>query len=192
MMRMGHGKRSLTVEDVVARAGQKYLTMYQTNTGLPASDKEDFISHIGMVSEPPFNLTVAQYIDRVHRFGPLWITTDSADGRLFAPHARILIRITGTGTPDGVGTNFPFINPATGAESTESFTDFHRAFEQMVTDNRSTRLFVQVVHFADELGTATEGYQIRGKIHSPIHENMTLAALIKSTVAVPAANVVGE
>ena len=58
------------------------------------------------------------YVDLVKKYGPLWITTDSASRLgVFSPHARILKKITGTGTPDGVGTEFTFIDPADGLET---------------------------------------------------------------------------
>ncbi len=85
----------------------------------------------------------------------MWITTDAASATdAFSPHARILTRITGTGTPDGGGTNFTFIDPLTGREATEPFADFITAFEQMVSDNKGA-LFLQIVHFAD--ASAAEG-----------------------------------
>jgi Papain-like cysteine protease AvrRpt2 len=111
-----------------------------------------------MVGEPPANYQLQQYVDWLNTFGPLWITTDSSSAAgAFSPHARILTEITGRGTPDGAGTNFVFVDPATpGSEVTESFLDFIKAFEQMVSDNPS-ELFIQVVHFADQAAVGEGG-----------------------------------
>ena len=77
--------------------------------------KDDFITKLGMVGEPPASYLLQKYIDWVNTYGPIWITTDSsAQDGVFSPHARILVKITGTGTPDGIGTFFTFIDPATG------------------------------------------------------------------------------
>lgn len=141
--------KALTVTEAMGSVGAKYLQIYNDDIGLSSSEKPAFISAINMQGEPPANYTLQQYIDWVNTYGPLWVTTDSASASgKFSPHARILTKITGTGTPDGIGTNMTFINPTTGSEVTQSFLDFIKAFEQMVTDNKSEDLFIQIVHFA--------------------------------------------
>lgn len=144
-------QQSMTVATVLGLAGNKYVEKFTKKEGLRSSEKEAFISALGMVGEPPANYTVQQYITWVNTYGPLWITTDSsaADGK-FSPHARILTKISGTGTADGSGTYFTFNDPATGSEVKESFADFLRAYEQMVTDNKGD-LFIQIVHFNDKI-----------------------------------------
>src|SRR5262249_22619464 len=127
--------KNLSVPDTMSSVGAKYLQLFNDNSGLSSSEKPAFIAAIAMQAEAPANYTVQQYIDWVNGFGPLWVTVDSnsATGK-FSPHARILTKITGTGTADGVGTNMTFVDPATGSEMTQSFLDFNSAFEQMVTD----------------------------------------------------------
>jgi hypothetical protein len=103
------------------------------------------------------NFSLQQYINWLNTYGPLWITTDAAgSAEVFSPHARILTKIVGTGTPDGKGTDFIFNDPATGTEKQEHFADFIRGFEQMILENPDAA-FIQVVHFRDKLMTATEG-----------------------------------
>jgi hypothetical protein len=156
--------------------------------GLAADLKEDFVSRLGMVIEFPKSYPLQQYIDWVNTYGPLWVTTDaSAKAGIFSPHARILTKITGTGSPDG--TNFTFINPKSGEESTESFAKFLRGFEQMVTDIKKTDpLFLQIVHFPDDIRNKTEGYEAEGvfKIQEGIHEGLTFAALVTSSLKISA------
>lgn len=142
-----------SVPEVLAIAGSQYVDKFNNKQGLMASEKQGFISALGMVGEAPASYTLQQYITWMQTFGPLWVTTDSAlDTGLFSPHARILTRITGSGTPDGTGTNFTFIDPASGSTTTSSFSDFVKAYEQMVADNPSDNLFVQIVHFSDVVG----------------------------------------
>jgi hypothetical protein len=146
------------VEDVLTVAGSQYLQMFHDERALPSSMKDDFIAKLGMVGEPPASYILQKYIDWVNTYGPLWITTDSsAQDGVFSPHARILVKITGTGTPDGIGTYFTFIDPATGTLSApQAFNDFLKVYEQMVTDNPGS-LFIQIVHFTDTIGGGGEG-----------------------------------
>ena len=141
------------VEDVLAGAGSQYVQLFTDKKPLPSSMKADFISKLGMVGEPPASYVLQKYIDWVNAYGPIWITTDSsAQDGVFSPHARILIKITGTGTPDGIGTFFTFIDPATGVVCPpQAYNDFLKVYEQMVTDNPGS-LFIQIVHFQDTIG----------------------------------------
>ncbi|MYM30958.1 hypothetical protein GTP58_21710 [Duganella sp. CY15W] len=186
----------MAVKDVMTEAGDVYLQKYLNNQGLASSEKADFISTLKMTGEAPANYTLQQYIDWLTTYGPLWVTTDSSvTTGPFSPHARILTRITGTGTPNGTGTKFIFVNPATGNEETENFLDFIDVFEQMVTDNADDQLYVQIVHFEQAIQPSGEGYQVQGpwNINQPIHENISLAALINCTSKiVPAGTKVGS
>ena len=184
----------MTVEEVLTLSGQRYLQIYRDGTGLASDAKEDFVSRLGMVTEFPANYSLQQYVNWVHTYGPLWVTTDAAStGGIFSPHARILTRIAGTGMADGSGTNFTFIDPASGQETTEPFTQFLNAFEQMVTENKTNTLFLQIVHFTDDYRRKTEGFDVEGplNIHEPIHESLTLAALVNSTLGIPATIMIG-
>ncbi|QNK64551.1 hypothetical protein H7F33_08760 [Pedobacter sp. PAMC26386] len=147
----------LTVPQVLTDAGAVYLQKFNNGEGLLSSEKEAFISALNMVGEAPANYTLQQYIDWLNTYGPLWVTTDSSTATgSFSPHARILTKISGTGSPDGNGTNFTFTDPGTGTEIIETFTQFIAAFEQMVTDN-SGSLFIQIVHFIDKATDGGEG-----------------------------------
>lgn len=143
---------SLTVEDVLAMAGDAYLQKFRNGENLPSSDKDAFIAKLDMRAEPPASYPLQQYINWIKRFGPLWITTDAADGAdAFSPHARILFKITGTGNEDGSGTHFHFLDTATGKEGSEPFLRFLEKYEAMATENPSSHLFAQIVHFKDEI-----------------------------------------
>jgi hypothetical protein len=174
--------------DAVTRAGQRFLQMYLSDSGLKAQDTDDFALHSQMIAEPPANYRLEQYIDWVKTYGPVWITTDAAaTSGLFSPHARVLTKIAGTGAPDGTGTEFTLIDPSTGTESTQPFLEFEKGFEQMVTDNHALTLTPQVLHFIEKVDKPV-GFELEGPfgIHEPVHENITLAALMRSTVPVPA------
>lgn len=143
---------SLTVEQVLAIAGDEYVQKFRNGENLPASQKDAFIAKLDMKAEAPASYPLQQYINWIRRFGPLWVTTDAADGaQAFSPHARILFKITGTASEDGTGTYFHFLDTSTGAEASEPFTVFLEKYEAMATDNPSPDLFTQIVHFKDEI-----------------------------------------
>jgi hypothetical protein len=161
-----------------------------------AADKDDFLVRMKMEAEDPASQGPKYYADLMKTYGPLWITTDSNTTLgAFSPHGRVLTQITGPLTADGSGVSFTFFNPKTGASSTESFADFLTGFEQEVIDNKdlTSPLTPQVVHFIDTLAKG-EGFEIEGPfdIHEPIHENITMAALINSAIGVPAGTEVGK
>ncbi len=150
-------KAAVDIQGMLQGIGAYYLDKYNTNKPLYTSEKPDFISKLGMVSEPPASYIVQKYIDWVNTYGPVWITTDSnqATGQ-FSAHAKVLVKITGTGSDDGIGTDFTFYDPITGTIlPPQPFNDFIKEYEQLVTDNPGD-LFVQIVHFA-AAGTAATG-----------------------------------
>ena len=187
----------ITPADAVATAGSAYLEMYDQDTGLFARDQDDFVLHCEMVGEPPDSYPLQQYIDWMRTHGPLWVTVDAGLGDRFSPHAWILTRIAGTGTPDGAGTYVTYIDPADGTEVTIAFADFVKAYEQVAFEDRSSNLRPQVIHFLASVDIPV-GYHVRFKsggriaIHEPIHESITLAALTASTVPMPPGATIGS
>lgn len=146
-----------SVAEVMAIAGQVYLDKFNAIESLFAAEKDDFLSTLKLVGEPPANFPPQQYIDWIKAYGPLWITTDSSvPTGSFSPHARILYRIEGTNTADGSGMYFVFVDPATGAAVRETFAEFIAAFEAMVSENPN-ELFTQIVHFSESVRRGGEG-----------------------------------
>ena len=169
-------QNTLSVEDVLKQADNgtnKYLDLYTAKQTLPSSFKGEFMSNLTMIGEKPdADPTIQQFIDWVRTYGPLWLTTDSdADEGVFSPHARVLIKITGPGTPNGIGTNFVLIDPTTGEQVTQSFNDFMKEFKQMISDNPSPEPFIQIVHFEDTV--TGEG---KGKKAMQLFEHANLSA----------------
>jgi hypothetical protein len=190
-----YDEQDITAADAARRAGQRFLQLYNDNNsdGLMAGDVDDFALHSEMAAEPPVSYRLQQYIDWMNTYGPLWVAVDSNPARgVFSPHARVLTKISGTGSPDGIGTQITFIDPSTGTEATQEFSEFLQGFEQMARDNRGPVLPPQVLHFIDKVSKGI-GFQIEGPFgHEPIHENITLAALLKSRVSVRPGATVGS
>ncbi|MER5228035.1 papain-like cysteine protease family protein [Streptomyces flaveus] len=173
----------------MCQACQEYREFYLANTGLPTANKDDFVLRSRMAAEPPASYRLEQYIDWLKTYGPLWVTRDSAEGELFSPHAWVLIRISGTGTPDGASTVLTLIDTATGIEETLTFAKFVRAYEDMGRETGSgLPLRPQVVRFVEPVDKP-EGHHFQDPfdVHEPIHEMISLAALLKSTVPDPPA-----
>jgi hypothetical protein len=155
MMMSWKKAQSLTIQSVLAEAGDEYLQLFNNGEGLKATEKEPFILALDMEEEErATNYPLQTYINLMKKHGPLWVTTDSSsDSALFSPHARILVKISGSGNADGTDTEFVFNDPLTGTAVTESFAEFTSAFEQMATDNTG-QMFMQIVHFKDEIEPA--------------------------------------
>ncbi|WP_430405231.1 papain-like cysteine protease family protein [Fluviicola sp.] len=124
--------------------GFPWIDYYENNTGLTFEEQDNFISQIGMKSEPPANYTLEAYIDLLKLYGPLWITT--GDG--FSAHARLLYSITGDGSYDK--SRFTFIDPASGKIVSQSAMDFFKEFEEeaiIANEESWERLRIQIYHF---------------------------------------------
>lgn len=140
---------SLTVEQVMDRAGAMYRDRFEHNRGLRGQQKPDFLRSLGLLSEPPQSYSVAGMRQLLDTYGPLWITTDESPGTDFAVHARIATGMSGDGTVDG--TKLQVNDPAGGRQYTETFRTFMRKFEELAAGDIAIdgEFRVQVVHFAD-------------------------------------------
>lgn len=150
MMVSWQRNKEMLVHEVVDEAGALYLQKYLGDIPLLSDEKAAFLAKLKMVAEPSANYPLQQYIEWVRAYGPLWVTTSEKGATgVFGAHARILTQIAGSGDPKDNGTLLTFIDPATGTEGTETFRDFIRAFERLVTDDKNQDLYVQVVHFGE-------------------------------------------
>ncbi|ETN95488.1 DUF2272 domain-containing protein [Zhouia amylolytica] len=156
-------RSSNPIQEVLRMAGDNlnppnenyYVDMFNNATGLPASEKEQFITALNMEAMPPASYTIQQYYDWLSHYGPLWVTVDADSSEGFSPHALLLFGMEGDLNNQNDVT-FKFINPADGQEQFEYFEDFIEMFEQMVTDN-SGSLFFQIVRFAEAIPQLSEG-----------------------------------
>ncbi len=154
MMVRWKDSRAYTIEEVLAKAGQRYVDFYRDKKGLPYSDKTDFISRLGMTGEPPASYAAFAYRDMLLAFGPLWVTIDADDSAGFSAHALVV-----TGISNDLAT-LEVIDPATGTQRQISFDDFSNQFSSIVIDGPSMPA-TQVVRFTTPVvaagGDAEEG-----------------------------------
>ncbi|KAK6501434.1 hypothetical protein TWF481_009272 [Arthrobotrys musiformis] len=155
MLMSWKAEQSLTTEEAMLRAGDKYSQMYAANQGLLSADKDDFVKAIHMVSEGPTSHAPSDFVAWMKAYGPIWVTTDAKPGATFSPHAKILIQIDGDGNDNGANTIFTWINPANGDTPRQSYKDFIVGYDEMVTDNHGA-LFTQIVHFEELLPGASK------------------------------------
>ncbi len=134
---------SLSIDSVLGSIGQKWLDIYNANTGLFPKDEEDFLAASGLKAKRGFNPSIEGWESLLREYGPLWITTDERPGPAWAIHARIVTGIHGDGTP--AGTKLRIIDPGTGTTQDESIEGFYPKFEEEV--GRTGRMRYQILHW---------------------------------------------
>jgi hypothetical protein len=141
--------KKYTIEEVLAIAGTQYLNKFTNDQVMIASEKEDFIETLGMVGEIGNKFTFGAYVGWLNKYGPVWVTVDSDTTNEVSPHAKILIGYDGDGTEQN--SQLVFLDPAVGGEQRESFREFLKEFEELVSDSTSGQAFIQVAHFGKEI-----------------------------------------
>jgi len=149
MMKSWKDNKNHTISEVLAMADGGYLQKYNDNQPLLIAEKISFVESLGMIGEAPASYTFGTYIDWLKTYGPIWVTVDSDISNSLSPHAKILIGYDGDGTEQN--SQFVFLDPAINGEQKESFADFLDEYESMARDNPTNNLFVQIVHFKDEI-----------------------------------------
>jgi len=123
-------------------AGSSYLLKFTNNEGLNSTEKEPFLSSIGLIGEPNMSYSVEGFKALLEDFGPLWVTTDENPGTGFSIHARIVTRLQGDGSPEN--TFLQINDPAGGVEVIEAYKDFIQKFEDVAGSGFQG---IQVVHY---------------------------------------------
>lgn len=139
-----------TIEEVLTRAGAKYLAIFKAEKGIDRVDKGNCIANLGMVAdEGNFQSHNYDYFAKlIDDYGPIWVTVDVSDVEL-AKHAKIVYGVRGDGTPSG--TKILIIDPNRGVEDEESFEKFIKEYEDVVRETPpKEELFIQIVRFKDK------------------------------------------
>ncbi|MGY1705710.1 papain-like cysteine protease family protein [Geodermatophilus sp. SYSU D00697] len=152
MMQSWREQRSMTIETALATVGQRWVDVYQQNTGLSTKDKTEFLAAAGLVGEPPASWSVEGWEGLLRSCGPLWVTTDEQVGPSWGIHARVVTAIHGDGTPEG--TRLSLIDPAGGRTYDETFAVFLPKFEEEARDPSVTHLRIQIVHWPAGISVA--------------------------------------
>lgn len=137
--------QSISVEDSLDSIGQKWVNLYNSNTGISASDKSDFISDANLVAEPFHNPSIEGWEHLLRTYGPLWVTTDEKPNQPWGIHARIITSIRGDGT--ATGTSFTIIDPSGGRQYQETIKDFLPKYEAEIIERGEKFNRVQIIHW---------------------------------------------
>lgn len=183
MMLMWHENKMYSVYDAVKWAGDEFDTLLRIDEGLTVPEYESFIDLMGFVAEEYFSDKKGpiRYVELMNMYGPLMVAVDSAipGSAKRHHHAKILIEAGGTGTEDGEGTDFIFLNPSTGKREVDSFKNFIKSFDdEVIQDSEPT--FLKVVHFAEPIPLNKLPIQRQASpwdTLKPVHEYLTKAAL---------------
>lgn len=139
------------IEEVIDRAGPQYLQVFLSGQGLDPSKKSGFLSAIGLKSEAPQSFTVEGWLSLLKNHGPLWVTTqlrrDKPEEEKFSVHARILIGLYEDAQSYELYAKV--IDPESGKQYDEKFTDFVRRYENVAREDleMETDFQPQVIHF---------------------------------------------
>jgi papain like cysteine protease AvrRpt2 len=144
--------KTYNIEDVLARAGDKYRALYEANLGIEGEEKKQFLSSLNLRAEAPQTFTIKGWLWLLQTYGPLWVTSEDRQGKKFSVHARIVTAIKGDESIEN--TFLTIIDPQDGSEYTEDINEFTRKYENVArvdlgiheTDPQKD-LRPQIVHF---------------------------------------------
>lgn len=144
MMASWKYQASFDIASAIAKVGEKYLKIYQANTGLPSAEFGPFIAAANMGCEPMMNLAVPAWERLLTRYGLLWVGTLATVSPDSGLHSRIIEGITGNG-PLG-GTSFKIIDPGGGRRYNEGLSTFLNKYEGAI--RKTPGEYYQIRHFA--------------------------------------------
>ncbi|WP_181010041.1 papain-like cysteine protease family protein [Ornithinimicrobium sufpigmenti] len=132
------------LDDLGARVGDPRLfrEAYENNTGLLPDQVQRLQAALALSGQPAASFTVARWEDLLRDHGPLLVIGDEALTQAWAVHARLVVGISGDGTP--VGTQVDIVDPGTGTRYRESLATFLAKYEELAPTGWAG---VQVFHF---------------------------------------------
>ncbi|KAH6850677.1 hypothetical protein B0I37DRAFT_428923 [Chaetomium sp. MPI-CAGE-AT-0009] len=153
MMVSWRDKASLTPQEALEPAGQKWVDRLNAGLGIDDLDTPEFLPAVGMVSEEPASYPPSVYVAKMRMYGPLWITIElqrrPPGQKFFSVHALVLVKIETDGNDNGRRTLFTFIDPARGSLMTLYFSDFVDYYENLAKDLPAPYpMDPQITHFA--------------------------------------------
>jgi hypothetical protein len=144
MMLSWRRQQSFDIPSALEAVGKPYVSVFQTNTGLPPSEFGPFLRAAGMACQPMMNLAIAEWERLLRIHGLLWVGALSSTRPGAGLHSRIVEGVSGNGTPDG--TSLMIIDPAGGRQYLEGFRSFVAKYEGAV--HRTTGEYYQIRHFS--------------------------------------------
>ncbi|WP_133241170.1 papain-like cysteine protease family protein [Nocardioides gansuensis] len=133
------------LDDLGARVGAPtlYRDAYENNTGLFSDQVQRLKGALSLSAEPAASFTVARWEELLRDHGPLLVVGDEALAPgAWAVHARVMVGITGDGSP--TGTTVDIVDPGTGTRYREWLGTFLAKYEELAPTDWAG---VQVLHF---------------------------------------------
>lgn len=143
MLKSWREQRQMTIPEALTTVGQRWVDLYEADTGLSGADKPIFLASAGLAAKPPQSFAIPTWESMLRQYGPIWITTDERPGMPGGIHARIVTGIYGDGT--AAGTFFKIVDPSGGRRYEESIAVFIPKYEEEVRATGNLR--IQVVHW---------------------------------------------
>jgi hypothetical protein len=128
--------KPVSVEEAVRRAGGRYEQLLHSDAALAKADMADYLSALGLASQPAADLSVEQVEQMLRRFGAVWLTLE--DDATFSRDARIVTGIHGDGTPHG--TQLVLLDPGTGTAAPVAFDRLKSVFAREALSNPTGHL----------------------------------------------------
>jgi len=141
MLKSWHGGVLIAPNELAAKLGEPWLTLFQTDAGLSRERYIDFAGAMGLRYEWPANRMPDGYTQLLRDHGPLWIASG------LSSHARILYGVVQRHGK----TVMLFNDPATGTKREQSFEEFFPEFEKeavaIVGYRPELALPIQILHY---------------------------------------------
>jgi len=141
MMQNWKLQRSFTVEMVLDDLGGAWRGKYDLNQGLTVLELRAFLTSVGLTEDGPVSYTPEGLARLIEQVGPVLDIGDDGIENNQVSHVRILVGMSGDGTPDG--TTVTVADPATGTTVPLAFT----VFDQLHSGADPVALLVGAFHF---------------------------------------------
>lgn len=143
MMRAWKDGTSYDIRSAVADVGANYASIFDADTGLPASQFGPFLRSAGLRKEPMANLPFADWTRLLQIHGLLWVGTLVSVNPGSGLHSRIIEGVQGDGS--GSGSWMKIIDPAGGRRYRERYDRFSQKYERAFAGVSGS--YFQIRHF---------------------------------------------
>ena len=141
------------IRGAIVPLGTPWITFFDSNTGIPPAQGQNFQSAVGLLQEARGNPSPQSWQSMLQRYGLLWVSGTVPGGI----HDRILQGISGDET--GPGTFMSIIDPNGGRQYLESLDTFLAGFEGQARVEPFNSDY-QILHFANA-DIVQERYTVR-------------------------------
>ena len=125
------------IKEVVARAGDKFIAIYDANKGISPTDEDAFYRALGLTVIKGNNPAIDAWGNILKARGPLSVTVDAKPGKGWI-HALVVTGLNGDGS--AAKTTVTYIDPSGGKKINLVFSEFLKLYEG------SAKWPLQIIH----------------------------------------------